>query len=384
MKTRFLIGSALAFAASDPSAAQVVTTPVVNNESGGRIRATPVITVDTNGAYVAGGGGGGGDASAANQTSVQAPIAPATATATKSLVVGTVYNSTPPTFTNGQQGAFQMDSSGRIITNCGAGCSGGTQYAEDAASASGNTGTLTLAVRAASPANTSGTDGDYEPLQVNAGALWVKDSAANTALGVIGDTAWASGNGSVISLLKAIAGPALDTAAMSVKIDQTTPGTTNLVNTYGFAGTATTTITRPADTTAYTANDSFGDSTGGHTLSSMCRASGGSGILTDATFVYSTTQVVAGTVFIYDASITETDDNAAWSVSDADQLKLVATIPFVTVADAVNSYHNVQNLNLGYTCVGTANLRYQVKVTTGYTPAASDTLTIRAKFIQSN
>lgn len=256
--------------------------------------------------------------------------------------------------------------------------------AEDTASASADSGLPIFAVRAASPANTSGTDGDYEPLQVNAGALWVKDNAANTALGVIGDSAWISGNGSVISLLKAIAGPALDTASMSVKIDQTTPGTTNLVNTYGFAGTATTTITRPADTTAYTANDSFGDSTGGHTLSSMCRASGGSGILTDATFIYSTTQVVAGTVFIYDSSITETDDNAAWSVSDADQLKLVATIPFATVADAVNSYHNVQNLNLGYTCVGTANLRYQVKVTTGYTPAASDTLTIRAKFIQSN
>lgn len=44
--------------------------------------------------------------------------------------------------------------------------------AEDAASASGDTGVMTLAVRSATPGNTSGTDGDYEPLQVSGGKLW--------------------------------------------------------------------------------------------------------------------------------------------------------------------------------------------------------------------
>lgn len=335
---------------------------------------------------------------------------------------------------------------------CQSGCSGGTQYAEDAVAASGNTGTVALGVQVASPASTA-ADGDWTWAQLTGGKLHVIDLSANSALGTTADSAWASGSGSLVALMKTLATAALDTTPASVKIDQTTDGTTNAVHlvagtaivgkvgldqttpgttnavslaqlgantiatgngtastgtlrvslasdstgqvtlaagtatvgaTYGFAGTATTTITRPADTTAYTANDSFGDSTGGHTFSSMCRASGGSGVLTDATFVYSTTQVVVGTVFIYDSSITETDDNAAWSVSDSDQLKLVGTIPFTTVADAVNSYHNVQNLNIGYTCSGSANLRYQVKITTGYTPAASDTLTIRAKFIQSN
>lgn len=51
---------------------------------------------------------------------------------------------------------------------------------EDAASADGDAGIPILAVRKATPANTSGTDGDYEPLQVSGGKLWV--DASGTAV----------------------------------------------------------------------------------------------------------------------------------------------------------------------------------------------------------
>lgn len=44
--------------------------------------------------------------------------------------------------------------------------------AEDGASADGDVGVGMLAVRKATPANTSGTDGDYEFLQISAGRLW--------------------------------------------------------------------------------------------------------------------------------------------------------------------------------------------------------------------
>lgn len=44
--------------------------------------------------------------------------------------------------------------------------------AEDAASASADEGIVGLAKRSSTPANTSDTNGDYEPLQVNAGRLW--------------------------------------------------------------------------------------------------------------------------------------------------------------------------------------------------------------------
>lgn len=305
------------------------------------------------------------------------------ATAAKQPALGTAGSSSADVITvQGITGGTNLN------VNCAAGCAGGTQYAEDAVAASGNSGTAALGVQVASPASTA-ADGDWTWSQYTGGKLHVIDLSANAVLGTTGDAAWTSGSGSVISLLKAIAGPAVDTNPVAVKTDQTTPGTTDLVHAAGFAGTATTTITRPADAAQYTAGDAFADSTsapttGGFTLSGMCRASGGSGVLTDATFIYSTSVAVAGIIYLYDSAPTAQNDNAAWSVSDSDQLKLVGTIPFTTVADGANAVHNVQNLNMGYTCVGSANLRYMVKITTTYTPASGDTLTVRAKYVQTN
>lgn len=48
---------------------------------------------------------------------------------------------------------------------------------EDVAAADGDAGVPAFAVRKATPANSSGTDGDYEPLQMNAGKLWVQAGA---------------------------------------------------------------------------------------------------------------------------------------------------------------------------------------------------------------
>lgn len=92
---------------------------------------------------------------------------------------------------------------------------------EDSASADADGGIGFLAVRKATPVNTSSTDGDYEFLQMSAGRLWASatiDAALPTGSNIVG----------------------------RVGIDQTTPGTTNLV-----ALTAETTkvigVTRSAD-----------------------------------------------------------------------------------------------------------------------------------------
>lgn len=243
----------------------------------------------------------------------------------------------------------------------------------------------TEALLATTNASLTTIDGRVDGLETAVASTNTKLDTLITDLGTlrtaIGTSASASDcDGSASSMSYQLCA-AINLAAIAA---DTTP-----LQTYGAAGTATTTITRPADTTAYTANDAFADSTsapttGGFTLSGMCRASGGSGVLTDATFIYSTSVAVAGIIYLYDSAPTAQNDNAAWSVSDSDQLKLVGTIPFATVADGANAVHNVQNLNMGYTCVGSANLRYMVKITTGYTPAASDTLTVRAKYVQTN
>lgn len=62
--------------------------------------------------------------------------------------------------------------------------------AEDAASADADVGVPAMAVRKATPANTSGTDGDYEMLQMSAGRLWASatiDAALPAGTNNIGD-----------------------------------------------------------------------------------------------------------------------------------------------------------------------------------------------------
>lgn len=88
--------------------------------------------------------------------------------------------------------------------------------AEDVASADADVGVPAMAIRKATPANTSGSDGDYEMLQMSAGRLWASATI---------DTALPAGS-NVIGHVINDAGSAL---IGKVGIDQTTPGTTNLV-----------------------------------------------------------------------------------------------------------------------------------------------------------
>jgi len=53
--------------------------------------------------------------------------------------------------------------------------------AEDVAHASGDVGVMALAVRKAAPVDVSGTDGDYEPLQIDNGKLWTQPVPLSTS-----------------------------------------------------------------------------------------------------------------------------------------------------------------------------------------------------------
>lgn len=210
--------------------------------------------------------------------------------------------------------------------------------AEDEASASADAGMVMLAKRADTPANSSGTDGDYEPPQISAGKLWTKPI------------------GSMVTI--------------------------------------TTTMTRPADVTAYAANDNIETSTsaptsGGLTLSGAARISGGSGVITDILVISNNdpATLLQGEIWIFDSAVSANqNDNAAFALADADSLLLVAVVPFTlatTVAGSgTNSYAHIPNLSIGFTCVGSANLRFKLKAKNAYTPASSETITLRVKIIQ--
>lgn len=79
--------------------------------------------------------------------------------------------------------------------------------AEDAASADADVGVAAMAVRKATPANTSGTDGDYEMLQMSAGRLWTwSDSNTATGSAVPANARYVGGNASTALPTAASAG----------------------------------------------------------------------------------------------------------------------------------------------------------------------------------
>lgn len=88
------------------------------------------------------------------------------AAGTSSYLAGAVYNSSPPSLTNGQQAGLQLNSSGALIVT---GAAGTTQYAEDAAHQSGDQLVALGAVRRdTTPSSSSGTAGDYSAVNVDA------------------------------------------------------------------------------------------------------------------------------------------------------------------------------------------------------------------------
>lgn len=116
---------------------------------------------------------------------------------------------------------------------------------EDSAHASGDPGLPIFAVRKDTAAALAGTDADYIPLIVDAtGRLWVH----NETLGAVGDSAWTSGNGTLISLLKAVAGAALDTTTASPVTLNQLSGTTVLTGN-GASGAGALRVTLASDST---------------------------------------------------------------------------------------------------------------------------------------
>ncbi len=129
--------------------------------------ASKVLGVDAAGAAIS-------PALAANQTSVIGTKAAGTA-ATNSLLGGVLYTTALPTLTNGQQAAVQADSSGRIIVNCGTGCTGGLAQGS---TTSGQTGGLVMG--AATTASPTTTTANTYPLSMDVhGALRILNMASD-------------------------------------------------------------------------------------------------------------------------------------------------------------------------------------------------------------
>lgn len=166
--------------------------------------------------------------------------------------------------------------------------------------------------------------------------------------------------------------------------------TTGVLQTIGKLVTLATDVTRPADTTAYVVNDVWSDSTsaptvGGFTLTGAGRISGGSGIITDCVIANAgdAATPLQAEIMLFNQAVTAVNDNAAFAISDAEAKTLIAKIPFTLEDIGNNGWYHAQNLNIGFTCVGTANLRFLVRVKNAYAPPAnSEVLTVTLKVMQ--
>ena len=149
----------------------------------------------------------------------------------------------------------------------------------------------------------------------------------------------------------------------------------------------TTNVTRPANVTAYSANTCLSDSTsaptaGGFTLTSAVRASGKTGLLTDMIITSSApTGGLQGEIWLFDSAVTNVNDGSAFAISDAEVKTLLGVVPFILTADTNNAWAMVTGLNIGIVPVGSANIRYLIKVKAAYTPQSGEVITVRAKVL---
>lgn len=136
----------------------------------------------------------------------------------------------------------------------------GVIRAEDTASADTDKGIGALAIRKATPANTSGTDGDYEFLQMSGGRLWASatiDTSLPAGTNVIGHVITDTGSTTAVTGTVTISGTVTTTppSNASTNIAQIN-GVTPLMGN-GVTGTGSQRVTIASDNTAFSVNSTL-------------------------------------------------------------------------------------------------------------------------------
>jgi hypothetical protein len=172
------------FQSSTPYTAPSGTDPLVDNTTSGDVQAVKILD-GTAGSTTDVRAGGGAEANALRVT-----------VANDSTGVLSVDDNGATLSVDDGAGSLTVDNAGTFAVQVDGAALTALQLidnlvtTEDTASANGDSGLVAFARRTASPANTSGTDGDYEALQVSAGRLWTSatvDAALPAGTNNIGD-----------------------------------------------------------------------------------------------------------------------------------------------------------------------------------------------------
>jgi len=148
------------------------------------------------------------------------------------------------------------------------------------------------------------------------------------------------------------------------------------------------TLTRPANTTVYTAGDAVTDTGGAiRTFTNIASANGKGARIDNAVMIYQTLIAAPGyfELWLLDTTCTPTTDNAAFAPDDGESATVVAIIPFNLISNAAaNMVYQSDGVPRTVKCAaGTTSLFGLVKTPNGYTPAAnSETMIFRLQGVQ--
>lgn len=160
----------------------------------------------------------------------------------------------------------------------------------------------------------------------------------------------------------------------------------------GVAGTAfrsTVTITRPSNTTAYTAGDVVGDTSGSAiiTLSSI-GPSGGYVLIQSVSLIFSDTSVPSGMssfrVHFYSASPTAIADNAVFDLISGERANYAGFIELSTPADFGSSLYTQLDYagRMVQLAAGSSTLYAELETRGAYTPVSGSTISVRVAAIE--
>jgi hypothetical protein len=153
-------------------------------------------------------------------------------------------------------------------------------------------------------------------------------------------------------------------------------------------------ITRPANTTAYTAGDAISEVTTNDffTFTNVVNSKSGSGAIESA-IIHSSANVATkldADLFLFHTTITETADNAAFVPTDAEMLTLVGvidvatanwTVGLATAGAGGNTAIHITGLDMPFVLTGTSSttgrtLYGQLVARNAYVPVASEVFTV--------
>lgn len=182
----------------------------------------------------------------------------------------------------------------------------------------------------------------------------------------------------------------LNASSVTVTVATSDDGTAQSPKVVSWTVQPTATLTRPGDTTAYTANDSVANSTGSPTaltFNNCARVTGGCGLIRDATLILNgmTTTVAEFHLWVFDTSPTVTADNSAFAPSDADAANVQCVLMFNAgnMSDGTNNrIYKLVNAPQMFKTSGALALYGALMTRTGYTPTSGETYQFDLDIVQ--